>query len=600
MAARRTLKLLCGAAFAAFAIAGGSPALAGEAGPAASPAPSSPDAATQVPVRQLFGIETAMRDGVKLSADAWMPDDGGKHPVILVRTPYLKSQTEMGFAATAKYFAQHGYAYVVQDVRGRGDSEGEFDFFFQEAHDGYDAIEAIAAQPWSNGRVCTMGISYLGTDQWLAAKERPPHLVCMAPSSPAGVYQDEIPRMGGAFMMFWALAWLNDTSGRIGQGANMMATDFGALFDHRPLNTLDQAFGRRMRLYREFLEHDTLDDYWKRVQLTAADFARIDIPVLVTTGWFDGDQTGALYYWRGMHARPGGARDEYLTIGPWTHIQSYLGGAEKMGELTLPKEAIIDNKAMHLAFYDRYLKQSAEALDQPKVRVFVTGTNVWKTFDAYPVAASPARLYLASGGKANTLKGDGVLSWSVQARGGADAYAFDPKNPVPLNLMAELFGTDRTKTQERPDVLVYSTPALDKPVEIIGPVSVELYASSDAKDTDFTAAIVDVQPDGKPVLLGSRPVGVIRARYRGGPSAKPELLTPGKPELYRISLGEIGHAFLLGHRIRIEISSSAAPMFNPNQNTGNPIATDIEWKVANQKILHNRAHPSALVLPVVD
>jgi putative CocE/NonD family hydrolase len=595
MGADRMLKALGGAAAAAIVITGATPVLAGEATPAASPA-----ALSAPPVRQLFGIETPMRDGVKLSADAWMPAAGGKYPVILVRTPYLKTQAEMGYAATAKYFAQHGYAYVVQDVRGRGDSQGDFDFMFQEAHDGYDAIEAFAAQPWSNGRVCTMGISYLGSVQWLAAKERPPHLVCMAPDSPGLVFQDEIPRMGGAFMMAWALFWLNDVSGRIGQGPNMMATDFNAVFSHRPLLTMDEAFGRKIRLYREFLEHDTLDDYWKRAQLTPEDFAKIDIPVLVNTGWFDGDQRGALFAWRGTNGRPGGARNEFLTIGPWTHIQSYLGGSAKMGELSLPKDSITDNMAVHLAFYDHYLKQDGGAFDRAKVRVFVTGANVWRDFDAYPVRATETRLFLDSAGKANTAAGDGALGWTIAAKGSSDTYVYDPKNPVPLNLMAELFGMDRSKEQARQDVLVYSSPMLDKKVEVIGPVSVELYAASDAKDTDFTAAIVDVQPGGKPVLLGSRPIGIIRARYRGGPSAKPELLTPGKPELFRISLGEIGHAFLPGHRIRIEISSSASPMFNPNQNTGNPIATDTEWKTANQRILHDKAHPSALVLPVVE
>jgi hypothetical protein len=588
-------KLRCGAAMACLALASAAPALAGEADtPAAAPASS-----FGAPVKQVFGVESTMRDGTRLVSDVWMPDDGARHPVILVRTPYLRTQAEIGYAATAKYFAQHGYAYVVQDVRGRGDSGGDFDFFFQEAHDGYDAIEAIAAEPWSNGRVCTMGISYLGTDQWLAAKEKPPHLVCMAPSSPAGQYQDEIPRMGGAFMMMWALGWLDDVAGKIGQGANMASTDWDRVYAHRPLLTMDEAMGRKMRLYREFLEHDTLDDYWKRVQLTADDFARIDIPVMVTTGWFDGDQTGAFFYWRGMHARPGGAKDEFLTVGPWTHVQSYLGGAEKMGEMDLPKDSIVDNKAMHLAFYDRYLKQAPSAPEQPKVRVFVTGANVWKTFDAYPVAARETRLYLSSAGKANTAAGDGALAWSAPVKGAADAYLFDPKKPVPLDLIGGVFGSDRSKVQARPDVLVYSTPVLDKPVEVIGKVGIDLYASSDARDTDFMAAIIDVQPDGKPLLLGSRPVGAVRARYRGGPAATPELLTPGKPELFHIGLGEIGHAFLPGHRIRIEITSSAYPMFNPNQNTGNPIATDTEWKSANQTILHDKAHPSALVLPVV-
>lgn len=595
MGARRISSCLFASVAFTFAITGATPVLAGEAAPAASPAAFSP-----APIRQIFGVETKTRDGVTLTSDVWLPAAAGKYPVILVRTPYLRSQPEMGFAATGKYFAEHGYAYVVQDVRGRGDSGGEFDFFFQEAKDGYDAVEGIAAAPWSNGRVCTMGISYLGSVQWLAAKERPPHLVCMAPDSPGLVFQDEIPRMGGAFMMAWALFWLNDVSGRIGQAPNMMATDFDSVFSHRPLLTMDEAFGRKIRLYREFLEHDTLDDYWKRAQLTPEDFARIDVPVLVNTGWFDGDQRGALFAWRGMNGRPGGARDEFLTIGPWTHIQSYIGGAQKVGGFDLPKDSIVDNKAVHLAFYDHYLKQDGSAFDRAKVKVFVTGANVWRDFDAYPVKATETRLFLDSAGRANTAAGDGALSWTIAAKGASDAYVYDPKNPVPLNLMAELFGTDRSKEQARQDVLVYSTPALDKKVEVIGPVEVELYASSDARDTDFTAAIVDVQPDGKPLLLGSRPIGVIRARYRGGPSAQPQLLTPGKPELFHIALGEIGHAFLPGHRIRIEISSSASPMFNPNQNTGNPIATDTEWKIANQKILHDKAHPSALVLPVVE
>jgi hypothetical protein len=589
----RIFKLLFAAA-SAFAVAGASPVLASEAIPG-----SSPQAASDLPVKRMFGLETPMRDGVKLSSDVWMPDDGARHPVILVRTPYLKAFTELRTAETGAYFARHGYVYVIQDVRGRGDSGGDFGFFFQEGHDGYDAIEWLAAQPWSNGRVCTMGISYLGTVQWLAAREKPPHLVCMAPSSPAADYLGEVRGTGGAFGMLQALSWINETSGHISQGANFPAAEADHIFAHRPLLTMDEALGRKMPLYRDFLLHDTLDDYWKRVQFTAADFARIDIPVMVTTGWFDGDQVGALFNWRGMHERPGGAHDEFLTIGPWTHVQSYLGGSTKQGEFDLPKEAIVDNLAMHLAFYDHYLKQDGGRFDRPKVRVFITGANVWKDFDAYPVPARQTRLYLASSGRANTAAGDGALSWSASG-GAADTYVYDPKNPVPLDLAAGMFATDRKSAQARQDVLVYSSPALDKPVEIIGPVSVELYAASDAKDTDFTAAISDVQPDGKAVLLGSRPVGIVRARYRAGPSAQPSLLTPGKAELYHIALGEIGHAFLPGHRIRIEIGSSAYPMFNPNQNTGNPIATDTEWKTARQTILHDKAHPSALVLPVAD
>ncbi|MGC1302390.1 MAG: CocE/NonD family hydrolase [Caulobacteraceae bacterium] len=546
----------------------------------------------------MFDVRTPMRDGVELSSDVWLPDADGKYPVILVRLPYIKTTEFLKSAEFGAYFARHGYAYVVQDTRGRGDSDGKFDFYFPEAKDGYDSIEWLARQPWSNGRVCMMGVSYLATVQWLAAKEKPPHLVCIAPTSPNGRYLDEAPTIGGAFLMSWALHWIDDTSGRISEGADAAATDWTKVYAHRPLLTMDEALGRRMPLYRNMLAHDTLDDYWKPIQLGPDDFSKIDIPVMTYTGWFDGDQTGALYYWQGMHARKGGARDEYLVIGPWTHIQSYLGGSEKIGDLDLAKDAVIDNKAMHLAFFDHYLKQSTDRLDWPNVRVYVTGANVWRSFDAWPVPGGhEARIYLTSGGRANTADGDGALEWSA-ASGAPDAYAYDPKSPVPMELDYSTFAGDRRKVEGRQDVLVYTSKTLDKPVEIIGEAAVELYAASDARDTDFVATISDVQPNGEAILLGSRPVGAVRARYRNGRSATPQLLTPGEVVRYRIQLGAIGHAFLPGHRIRIDISSSASPMYNPNQNTGNPIATDTEWKTAHQRIFHDKDHPSALVLPI--
>lgn len=549
--------------------------------------------------RQMFDVRTPMRDGVELSSDVWLPAAGGKYPVILIRTPYIKTERQLQSAAFGNYFASNGYAFVAQDVRGRGDSGGDFNFLFQEANDGYDSIEWLARQPWSNGRVCMMGFSYSATVQLLAARERPPHLVCIAPSSPAGRYLDELPSLGGAFMMFWAINWLNDTSGRTSQMGNTAAVDWQSVFSHRPLLTMDEALGRRMRLYREFLEHDTLDDYWKRIQLTPADMARIDLPAMFTTGWFDGDQAGTLYYWRGMREPAEGSSNRYLTIGPWNHVESFMGGAQKQGELSLPETSIIDNKAQHLAFFDRYLKQSTNKLDWPRVRIFITGADEWRSFESFPVeGARTERLYLSSGGKANGLTGDGTLAKKPPARERADEFLFDPKNPVPLDLTAALFGSDRRKPQAREDVLVYSTPPLDKAVEVIGPVSLELYAASDARDTDFTAAISDVHPDGRAVLLGSKPVGIIRARYRNGPGSKPQLLNPGAVEKYSIDLGAIGHRFLPGHRIRVEVSSSAYPMFNPNQNTGNPIATDTEWNTARQRIFHDTTRPSALVLSV--
>lgn len=549
------------------------------------------------PIRQIFDVRSRMRDGVQLSADVWLPRAPGKHPVLLLRTPYLKTMPEAKHAEWGRYFAQRGYAFVVQDVRGRGDSGGEFNFFFQEAQDGYDAVEALAREPWANGRVCMIGVSYWATTQWLAARERPPHLACIAPTSPAGEYLNELPTIGGAFMMMWGLHWLNDTSGRISQGPNMETLDWQRIYEHRPLLTMDEAMGRQMRLYREFLQHPTMDAYWRRIQFTPQDFQRIDIPVLTVTGLFDGDQTGALFYWKGLreHEKTQ-AENRFLVIGPWSHIQSFLGGADKMGELALSADAIIDNKALHLAFFDRYLKQSTTTLNFPRARVYVTGANEWRNYADYPLReVKTQRLFFASTGKANTAQGDGRLTWGKQEkRSHADEYRYDPKNPVPFSWDS---GANRLEIQQRPDVLVYTSDPLQRPLEAIGSVSVELYAASDARDTDFTAVISDVQPDGRALYLGSKPVGIIRARYRDGMDQE-RLLSPGKVERYTISLGDLAHSFLPGHRVRVEISSSAFPMFNPNQNTGNPIATDTEWRTATQRVFHDAAHPSALVLSV--
>jgi len=234
----------------------------------------------------------------------------------------------------------------------------------------------------------------------------------------------------------------------------------------------------------------------------------------------------------------------------------------------------------------------------PRVRIYVTGSNEWRSYNEFPLRnATPLRLYFSSRGKAQTLQGNGVLAKGGGRNEIADQYVFDPKDPVPVSWVG--YGADRREVQSRADVLVYTTEPLEKKLEAIGDVFVELYAASDARDTDFTAVVSDVQPDGRALQLGPRLVGIVRARYREGMSRPPSLLTPGKIEGYTIQIGTLAHAFLPGHRIRVEISSSAYPMFNPNQNTGNPIATDTQWQTATQRIFHDAEHPSALVLPVV-
>lgn len=548
-------------------------------------------------VKVMFDVRSPMRDGVELSSDIWLPDAKGKFPLILIRTPYMKTMPQFDFPKLARFFADHGYAVAVQDARGRGDSDGQFGFFFQEGNDGYDTVEWMAAQPWSNGRVCTIGPSYLGTVQWLAAREKPPHLVCMASTAAAGDWLNEIPYIGGAWLQRWSLSFANLVSGRINQ-SNLADQDLDAALAHRPLLTADESIGRRMPFYREWLQHPTLDAYWKRLVLTQKDFRNIDIPVLHVTGWFDADQPGAMYYWHGMAEFSPAAKEQYLIVGPWNHVQTFGGGEKSQGEMQFTADSVINDFQVILEFFDKYLKQGAATFNYPRAKLYVTGLNKWREFDAYPIpSAKKTKLYLSSGGRANSLDGDGKLIAVKRSTEAQDHYEFDPRNPVPGQFGVN-YAVDRRAQEQRKDVLVYTGPVLQTAVQVIGPVYVDLYAASDARDTDFTASIVDVYPDGRAVVLGERVVGIVRARYRDGLD-RTELLTPNKVERYHIDLGHIGHAFEPGHRIRVEISSSSAPMYNPNQNTGNPVATDTEWRTAHQVIYHDAKHGSALVLPVV-
>ncbi len=558
---------------------------------------ASAGAAETSELRQMFNVRVPMRDGLELSADIALPEAPGKYPAILVRTPYVKALRRLSPPPRdiMRTMAARGYATINQDVRGRGDSDGVF-AGNGEGNDGYDTIEWIAKQPWSNGNVCTMGLSYLGAVQWAAARLVPPHLKCIVPTATGGMLG--VMHIGNAFSMDM-LQWMNVTSGRMQQTAIAPLVDWDRVYAHRPLATMDQAMGRDIPLFARILTPSSPDyDPVVGRQLGPEDFRKITLPALHVTGWFDSAQTSAMDMWRGMMAHSPARDEQYLLIGPWDHAQTFFGGGPKMGEMEFPPEAMMDLEAVHAAFYAHYLKGEGAEFDFPKARVYVTGANRWRDFDAYPPSQNKTRrLYLGSGGKANSAEGDGVLGWAVPGGAPTDGFVYDPKNPVPAMLERQESAGDHREIEKRQDVLVYTGEVLSEPLEIIGPVSVELYAATDGRDTDFTAKLVDVYPDGRAVKLGQIKSGVIRARYRNGFGTE-ELLTPGKVEKYRISLADIGHTFLAGHRVRVEISSSAYPQVNPNQNTGNPIATDTEWRVAQQTVYHDDDHPSALILPV--
>ena len=549
----------------------------------------------QSPVRQRFDVRIPMRDSVSLSADIWIPAAPGRYPAIVMRTPYIRVRASV--PRLAHLYATRGFVFVIQDTRGRGDSEGQFSWLQDDARDGYDTIEWVARQPWSNGKVGMGGGSYLGTVQWLAARERPPHLTCILPKAAAGRWFDETPYLGGAFLQGFALTWSNLTAGRLAQDANAELVEWSSVYAHRPLISADSALGRSSPVYQSWLAHPTFDRFWQRITLTDRDFATIDLPALTVTGWFDADQPGALHYWRGMRTHSPARDRQYLIVGPWQHVATIYGNSPlKLGELEFTKESVVDANAGDLRWYQSCLE--GKPYDGPRVRLYLTGINAWREFADYPPAdAEPRKLYLHSGGRANTMNGDGSLDWTGPAEEEPDRYTYDPRNPIPIAEVAE-DGVDQRHLQSRNDILVYTSAPLQDTLQVVGNVSVELWAASDARDTDFMAKIMDVYPDGRALKLGAKTVGVIRARYRAGYDRE-VLLTPGRPERMRIELFDIGHAFLPGHRIRIDLSSSASPAVAPNQNTGLPIATDTSWVVAQQTIYHDRRRASYVLLPVI-
>ncbi|MBW2368564.1 MAG: CocE/NonD family hydrolase, partial [Deltaproteobacteria bacterium] len=366
------------------------------------------------------------------------------------------------------------------------------------------------------------------------------------------------------------------------------------------------AFGRKMPVVQKILENDTFNEEWKKIQLFEEDFKKIDLPVMHVTGWFDGDQVGAMHYYLNMIEHSPNAQEQYLLIGPWDHPQTFFGGIPSLGDMKFTEDSVVDNNLLHLQFFDHYLKGTAPTFEHPKVRIYITGINEWRESDAFPFPTNEEkRLYLTSGGNAGAKDSDGKLSWEAPGEEPTDHFVFDPKNPAPGMLhkpgapSALCLGVDISEHVEaRDDVLTYTSEVLEETLIIAGHVEVELYAATDGSDTDFVVWLTDVHPDGKSVNLGPASFGILRGRFREG-YEKEVLLTPGKPEKYRIKLWHIGHAFLPGHRVRVQVTSGAYPDIAPNQNTGNPVPTDTEWRIANQTIYHDTLRPSAVILPVV-
>lgn len=556
-------------------------------------------------VRFLFDLSIPMRDGVNLSADVFLPEKEGRYPVILQRTPY--DNTSPLWQSISVFFAKHDYVFVSQDVRGRCDSDGEFEPLMNEDKDGYDTIEWIAAQPWCDGKVGMMGGSYGGHVQWMAARERPPHLVTLVSTASPSRWMQEFPFMNGKIMPY-SMWWLNLVGGRnmqhslaqFGTGSNKALLNWKKLLRHRPLRTLDQAIGRNNTVWQKWLDHMTYDDYWRQLALDDY-YPLIDLPVLHITGWYDGDQWGELNLFKNMVAHSPASGKQFLLSGPWTHAGTRTPQAE-LGGVNFTQAAVLDINEVHLRWFDYWLKGKQNGQEEePRVKIFTMGRNEWRDEPAWPLPGTQMTpYYFHSGGRANTLGGDGRLAAGQPEDEPADSYTYNPDDATPTvpdldNFPLGDFPLDHRFTERRDDVLVYTSDVLEEEVEVTGTPFVVLYAASDAVDTDFAAVFTDVHPDGRSVPLTE---GILRTSYRES-LVEPTLIEPGKVYEYKIELMATSNAFLPGHRIRVSIMSARFPDWNRNPNTGAPIGDDEEFVLAHQTVFHNEVYPSHLLLPVI-
>jgi uncharacterized protein len=528
-----------------------------------------------------------MRDGVRLAANVYLPAEHVRLPVILERTPYGKGAS---ISANHQAYMDRGYAVVVQDVRGRYGSEGAFRPLHQETADGDDTLNWIARQPWSDGKIGMSGGSYRGIVQWKAALSGNPHLRCIAPVvSGYDDYRDRFYSTGGAMKLAHRLEWMS---------ANLKAPgympDFQKYILHLPLRTADiAATGWTSDMFREVVAHPAFDSFWQRISVKEH-LDRIRIPVFAIGGWYDNFVQSDLEAFAALRKTSGLNR---IVVGPWPHNMSIPFPGVEFGP-----ESSVPLRTMLIAWFDQWLKAKySPLLQEPPAKIFVMGANKWRNEQEWPPAqAKPRKLYLASDGRANSLDGDGALSSKAKTDSPEDHYVFDPRDPVPTrggpvccNYKLFPWGPmDQRPIERRADVLVYTSKPLSQDLEVTGPVQAVLYVSTSAADTDFTAKLVDVFPDGHARNLTD---GILRLRYRNGLD-KPERATSG--EVYRITVdaGVTSNVFLKGHSIRLEVSSSNFPRFDRNPNTGGPVADEIRLVKAMQTVYHDKERPSHLLL----
>jgi putative CocE/NonD family hydrolase len=572
----------------------------------------------ETPYAKLLHLRVAMRDNVRLDTNVFYPAGSGRFPTVLLRTPYGKGgDLPVGYQS----FINHGYAVVMQDVRGRYASAGAFDVLNQEGPDGYDTLNWIAGQPWSDGKVGMIGGSYLGIAQWRVALLNNPHLKAIFPVvAGSDEYLDRYYSPGGALKLGHRLLWMSDNLTAPGTAK----PKFADYINHLPLRTVDRSATRRtLGFYQTILNHPAYDSFWKDLSVRE-NIERVRVPVFAVGGWYDNFVESDLQAFTALRKLYGRMDDKHrIMIGPWAHNMSTPFQGVSYGD-----DSSSPIRSYQIEWFDHWLKgaplkDSKEdarrfspetwhavraEVDEAPVHIFVMGVNRWRDEPDWPLArAKTEALYLASERAANSLNGDGILQWKPDRAKtldeSTDSFTYDPRNPVPTRGGAvccdpKIFPwgpIDQRPVEKRKDVLVYTSAPMKQDLEVTGPIRVVLYASTSALDTDFTAKLVDVFPNGEARNLTD---GILRVRYREG-LEKAELAEPGKVYPLMIDAGVTSNVFLAGHAIRIEVSSSNFPRFDRNPNTGRAFADETVLKKAQQTIYHSRQYPSHVLLPVI-
>jgi uncharacterized protein len=561
------------------------------------------------------------RDGVTLRADVYRPDAPGRFPVLLSRLPYDKTGRRR--PGDIDPFVERGYVVIMQDTRGRFASDGdEYYPLVWEAQDGYDAVEWAAQLPYADGQVGTMGQSYLGATQYLLAPMRPPHLKASFPvSAAADFHQCWVYHTGGAFELGWQIPYavlmardtiarkrlplLPELEGELAPAQTPWAPPLTPeAYRRLPLVAWAERLRPVARYLTDYLQQPEDGPPWWTIDLGRR-HGEIAVPMYHVTSWYDIFLHGGIANFCGLreHAMTAAARAaQKLLIGPWAHLFPYTNPTSTgTGDIDFGAASLIDLHDVQLRWFDYWLKGvDTGILDEPPVKIFVMGDNRWRDEREWPLARTRyTPYYFRSRGRANTAGGDGVLSPQAPGDEPPDRFAYDPDDPVPTRggntLILAMGVQDQRPVEARNDVLVYTSAVVTEPLEVTGPVVVTLHATSSAPDTDFTAKLVDVRPDGYAQNLTD---GIVRARYRASRTA-PALLTPGEVATFTIDLWSTSHVFLPGHRIRVELASSNFPRFDRNLNTGEDQATGTRWQTAQQTVFHDHRYPSRIVLPII-